>query len=286
MRSAYAGLAVRRGRPRAGPQVQALAPRPRPSAATGSTSSSTMPAVVAALPVRRGHARVARGDAAAELRQRERRLSRAHPRHGGARLRAHRQRGSVAAHTGNPTNHHYAAAKAALTSLGRSLTKEYAAAGVTINTVAPGLIDNAFHVVHTPCPVFEELVRSIPARPRGQQRGRRGRRRVPRLGRRRLRQRRRPARQRRHVRQLTGRGSGCRSSRSERDVTMAAPRAVSSVVGARGSAVDSSTCQRGPKRRGGSANSDVLVVGVDQQHERVVDDRLAVRARRCRSPRR
>jgi 3-oxoacyl-[acyl-carrier protein] reductase len=71
--------------------------------------------------------------------------------------------GSVAAHTGNPTNHHYAAAKAALTSLGRSLTKEYAAAGVTINTVAPGLIDNAFHVVHTPRPAFEELVRSIPA---------------------------------------------------------------------------------------------------------------------------
>ena len=34
--------------------------------------------------------------------------------------------GSVAAHTGNATNHHYAAAKAALTSLGRSLTKEFA----------------------------------------------------------------------------------------------------------------------------------------------------------------
>ena len=37
--------------------------------------------------------------------------------------------GSVAAHTGNATNHHYAAAKAALTSLGRSLTKEFAPAG-------------------------------------------------------------------------------------------------------------------------------------------------------------
>jgi 3-oxoacyl-[acyl-carrier protein] reductase len=71
--------------------------------------------------------------------------------------------GSVAAHTGNPTNHHYAAAKAALTSLGRSLTKEYAALGVTINTVAPGLIDNAFHVVHTARPVFEQMVKAIPA---------------------------------------------------------------------------------------------------------------------------
>jgi 3-oxoacyl-[acyl-carrier protein] reductase len=71
--------------------------------------------------------------------------------------------GSVAAHTGNPTNHHYAAAKAALTSLGRSLTKEYAASGVTINTIAPGLIDNAFHVVHTPRPAFEAMVATIPA---------------------------------------------------------------------------------------------------------------------------
>jgi 3-oxoacyl-[acyl-carrier protein] reductase len=71
--------------------------------------------------------------------------------------------GSVAAHTGNPTNHHYAAAKAALTSLGRSLTKEYAAAGVTINTIAPGLIDNAFHVVHTPRPAFEAMIKTIPA---------------------------------------------------------------------------------------------------------------------------
>jgi 3-oxoacyl-[acyl-carrier protein] reductase len=71
--------------------------------------------------------------------------------------------GSVAAHTGNPTNHHYAAAKAALTSLGRSLNKEYAPAGITINTIAPGLIDNAFHVVHTPRPVFDELVKTVPA---------------------------------------------------------------------------------------------------------------------------
>jgi 3-oxoacyl-[acyl-carrier protein] reductase len=71
--------------------------------------------------------------------------------------------GSVAAHTGNATNHHYAAAKAALTSLSRSLTKEFAAHGVTINTVAPGLIDNTFHVVHTPRPVFDAMLQTIPA---------------------------------------------------------------------------------------------------------------------------
>jgi 3-oxoacyl-[acyl-carrier protein] reductase len=71
--------------------------------------------------------------------------------------------GSVAAHTGNPTNHHYAAAKAALASLARSLTKEYAGRGVTINTIAPGLIDNAFHVAHTPRTAFEEIAKTIPA---------------------------------------------------------------------------------------------------------------------------
>jgi 3-oxoacyl-[acyl-carrier protein] reductase len=70
--------------------------------------------------------------------------------------------GSIAAYTGNATNHHYAAAKAALASLARSLTKEFGPKGVTVNTVAPGLIDNAFHVVHTPRPMFEEMVRTIP----------------------------------------------------------------------------------------------------------------------------
>jgi 3-oxoacyl-[acyl-carrier protein] reductase len=75
--------------------------------------------------------------------------------------------GSVAAHTGNATNHHYAAAKAALTSLGRSLTKEFAPRGVTINTIAPGLIDNAFHVVHTPRALFEELAKTVPAQRAG-----------------------------------------------------------------------------------------------------------------------
>ena len=142
--------------------------------------------------------------------------------------------GSVAAHTGNATNHHYAAAKAALTSLGRSLTKEFAHAGVTINTVAPGLIDNAFHVVHTPRPVFEEMAKGIPAGPRGHGRGHRRRRRVPRLRGRRLHQRRDAARQRRPLRQLTAAASGCRSSSSERAVTIAAPRAVSTIGGACG----------------------------------------------------
>jgi 3-oxoacyl-[acyl-carrier protein] reductase len=71
--------------------------------------------------------------------------------------------GSVAAHAGGAaTAHHYAAAKAAITSLARSLTKEFGACGVTINTVAPGMIDNAFHAVHTPREQFDATVRTFP----------------------------------------------------------------------------------------------------------------------------
>jgi 3-oxoacyl-[acyl-carrier protein] reductase len=71
--------------------------------------------------------------------------------------------GSVAAHAGGAaTAHHYAASKAAITSLGRSLTKEFGARGVTINTVAPGMIDNAFHAVHTPREQFDATVKTFP----------------------------------------------------------------------------------------------------------------------------
>ena len=47
---------------------------------------------------------------------------------------------SIAASTPMPSNVPYAAAKAALTSTARSLAAEYAATGVRVNTVAPGLI--------------------------------------------------------------------------------------------------------------------------------------------------
>lgn len=70
---------------------------------------------------------------------------------------------SVAGHNGGaPTTPHYGPAKAAVSNLARTLTREFAAKGVTINTVAPGLIDNAFHRVHTPRPLFEELVKAVP----------------------------------------------------------------------------------------------------------------------------
>ena len=70
---------------------------------------------------------------------------------------------SVSAHNGGgPTTPHYGAAKAALANLCRSLTKEFAAQGVTINSVAPGVIKNRFHDVHTTPEAFAALVRGIP----------------------------------------------------------------------------------------------------------------------------
>jgi len=57
---------------------------------------------------------------------------------------------------------HYAPAKAALTNLARTLTKDYAQKGIQINTVAPGVIDTRFHTDHTSRDLWEALVRNIP----------------------------------------------------------------------------------------------------------------------------
>jgi 3-oxoacyl-[acyl-carrier protein] reductase len=70
---------------------------------------------------------------------------------------------SIAGHNGGGnTTPHYGPAKAAVSNLARSLTKEFAGRNVTINSVAPGVIANAFHDVHTAPEVFANLVKTIP----------------------------------------------------------------------------------------------------------------------------
>lgn len=70
---------------------------------------------------------------------------------------------SIAGHNGGAaTTPHYGPAKAAVSDLARTLTKEFAHKGVTINSVAPGVIDNSLHKIHTPPEVFAGLVKVIP----------------------------------------------------------------------------------------------------------------------------
>jgi 3-oxoacyl-[acyl-carrier protein] reductase len=70
---------------------------------------------------------------------------------------------SIAGHNGGAaTTPHYGPAKAAVSNLARTLTKEFAGKGVTINSVAPGVIANAFHDVHTPPEMMATLVKAIP----------------------------------------------------------------------------------------------------------------------------
>jgi 3-oxoacyl-[acyl-carrier protein] reductase len=70
---------------------------------------------------------------------------------------------SLAGHSGGAANTpHYGPAKAAVSNLTRTLTKEFTPQGIVINTVAPGLIDNAFHETHTSPEAFAAALKSIP----------------------------------------------------------------------------------------------------------------------------
>jgi 3-oxoacyl-[acyl-carrier protein] reductase len=70
---------------------------------------------------------------------------------------------SIAGHNGgSATTPHYGPAKAAVSDLARTLTREFAGKGVTINSVAPGVIQNQFHAVHTAPETFEAMVKNIP----------------------------------------------------------------------------------------------------------------------------
>ena len=77
---------------------------------------------------------------------------------------------SVAGMTGGPQNAHYAAAKAAIIGFTRSLALEYARSGITVNAVAPGLIETPM-VKQGTGPAAEKVVdffiRRIPMRQLG-----------------------------------------------------------------------------------------------------------------------
>lgn len=68
---------------------------------------------------------------------------------------------SVVGQTGNFGQANYAAAKAALLGLTKTLAKEFAAKGVTVNAVAPGFIETEM-VAGTPDEVKEKVLAQIP----------------------------------------------------------------------------------------------------------------------------
>ncbi|NQW11179.1 MAG: SDR family oxidoreductase [Alphaproteobacteria bacterium] len=72
---------------------------------------------------------------------------------------------SVSARTGgSPGTMFYAATKAYVASITRSMAKVYAADGIRINTVAPGVITTPIHDRHTPPEVMATLADAIPMR--------------------------------------------------------------------------------------------------------------------------
>ncbi len=75
--------------------------------------------------------------------------------------------GSVVGASGNAGQANYAAAKAGMIGLTKSIALEVAARGVTVNTVAPGFIDTDM-TQSLPDMVKDELLKRIPAKKLGQ----------------------------------------------------------------------------------------------------------------------
>jgi 3-oxoacyl-[acyl-carrier protein] reductase len=74
---------------------------------------------------------------------------------------------SVVAFMGNPGQANYSASKAGLIGLTKTLAREYASRGITVNAVAPGFIET-FMTEKLSEKVREELLRSIPLGTLGQ----------------------------------------------------------------------------------------------------------------------
>ena len=70
---------------------------------------------------------------------------------------------SVAGLMGNPGQANYAASKAGLIGLTKTLAKEYASRGVTCNAVAPGFIETEMTAA-MPAPALEAAAGAIPAK--------------------------------------------------------------------------------------------------------------------------
>ena len=77
--------------------------------------------------------------------------------------------GSVVAHTGNPGQANYAAAKAGMVGMSKALAAEVAARNITVNVVAPGFIDTAMTAALSD-PIKQRLLEMIPARRMGRSR--------------------------------------------------------------------------------------------------------------------
>jgi|CXWL01.1.fsa_nt_gi 3-oxoacyl-[acyl-carrier protein] reductase len=70
---------------------------------------------------------------------------------------------SIAARNGGaPGSIHYSSAKAALLTMTKGLAKEFAAKGIQINAVSPGVIDTPYHETFTTPEVMQNLRNSIP----------------------------------------------------------------------------------------------------------------------------
>jgi 3-oxoacyl-[acyl-carrier protein] reductase len=59
----------------------------------------------------------------------------------------------------------YASAKGGVSTFTRGFAKEMAPHGVTVNAIAPGVIDTPFHQKHTPRPVWQQQTAAIPLGP-------------------------------------------------------------------------------------------------------------------------
>jgi 3-oxoacyl-[acyl-carrier protein] reductase len=76
------------------------------------------------------------------------------------------QIGSIIGSTGNPGQTHYAAAKAGIIGFSKSLAREVASRGVTVNIIAPGFIDT--HMTQSmPEPRKTEILNQIPVQTLG-----------------------------------------------------------------------------------------------------------------------